>query len=212
MGAWSQYYAKGMTGFNDPQGLGILALKTLLSKQKCGRGLDMTTQHFGSTMEQRVRDFQEKEGRLQVDGVVGPKTAAALLLAPKTRAEAIAKIPNRLVARVIDVESANDPGAFVIHADSVDRGLGQINSKQRPDVTDEQAYDPYFVVGYLARDLSEAEAILSDWDAAVVSWNVGVGGARKWLKEGKPMHLMEGDFDLGATASQYLLLVQEQIA
>jgi hypothetical protein len=213
MGAWDRNYSVGMSGHNDPTGYAIAAIKHLLNEQGYNKGLHMRTQVFGEGMLNTVLYYQTRQG-LAIDGVVGPLTMAKLLLRLKVTTETLFSIPVQFVRKMVDLESANDPGAFALHPDSVDRGLCQINSVQRPGVTDLEAYDPYYALNYLAKDLADAERHLDDWDAAVVSWNVGVGGAEAWLKAGKPLSLVVPWFpgDLGAQATEYLLLVQKQTA
>ncbi|MEZ5702477.1 MAG: peptidoglycan-binding protein [Burkholderiaceae bacterium] len=58
----------------DEVGLGVLGLQTALKNQ----GFDLPTDgRFGIEVEQALRDFQARNG-LQVDGIAGPETFAAL--------------------------------------------------------------------------------------------------------------------------------------
>lgn len=62
---------------------------------------------------------------------------------------------------------------------STDRGLGQINDKAHPEITDAQARDPNFVIPWKAESTAKAMQIFpNDIHRAIVSYNLGTEGAK----------------------------------
>lgn len=60
---------------------------------------------------------------------------------------------------------------------SYDRGIAQINTKQHPEVTDQQALDPNFAIPYAANLLGNHIKNLGDINKGIAAYNVGEGGA-----------------------------------
>lgn len=58
-----------------------------------------------------------------------------------------------------------------------DRGIAQINSIAHPDITDQQAFDPSFAIPWAANRLSAAQQHFNNYNRAIASYNVGMGGA-----------------------------------
>jgi len=60
-----------------------------------------------------------------------------------------------VVKKVIACESEYNPNALGDEGHS--RGLVQIHNKYHPEVSDEEAYDPAFAVGFLVQKLKEGQ-------------------------------------------------------
>lgn len=198
MGAWTQYVtADGSTSrwykqtdpwtyfpSGSPRGYGCIALKRELLAIGFGAdGFGTESPVIGSVATKVIKQAQESFN-LTADGVVGPMTAEAIFRTMIQAHERMSKIPDRWVAKIVKLESAEDPGATG-WADPDDHGLAQINVVLR-GITVEQAHNPSFAIPYLCRGLVNSESVLHDWDAAVVSWNTGLFWAGKWLAAGKP--------------------------
>lgn len=95
------------------------------------------------------------------------------------------QVPVDLLLSVMWQESKYNPNARNTKnpGGGIDRGIAQINSKYHPDVTDKQAYDPYFAIDMLARDTAATHANMlrngqadnkdTWWDAAA-NWHRAV--------------------------------------
>lgn len=64
----------------------------------------------------------------------------------------------KVVAKIINCESSNNPNAINITDREESYGLVQINLKVWKNITKEQATDPDFAVDYLAKNLSKGKA------------------------------------------------------
>jgi hypothetical protein len=96
------------------------------------------------------------------------------------------KVSPALIAAGFFQESGLDPKAPDNHnydekgnIVSTDRGLGQINDKAHPEITDAQARDPNFVIPWKIEQMSKAiQAFPNDINRAIVSYNLGTEGAK----------------------------------
>jgi len=139
---------------------------------------------FGLNTQAAVKKFQKDCG-LNADGKIGPKTATRLFLPYFIFWEVFFGIPNHLLAGMIRLESACDPGAEGM-VDPGDRGVGQFNRKWHPDITDEIAFsDPATCIMKTAVMLDAAYKSLGNWDAAVANHN-SPKLARQWASTGLP--------------------------
>lgn len=215
MGAWQFNNALDITGgyyrthFPRLDNLGVLAIKRELQFNGCNVSLNLTNNVFGMGTARSVSKFQAQVG-IAVDGIVGPQTARYLLRKRASGLESRWSVPDGLLQRMKTLESANDPSAYG-YTDPDDHGLVQINLRIHTDVTLEEALDPFYALQYAANALTGAFAKFHDWDVAVASWNVGVGGATSWLAAGKPATGgTAGLPDLYSRATQYIALVRSQ--
>lgn len=116
-------------------------------------------------------------------GGFGPENARELLL-PQLRRRAGKHLS--LVFGIIQNESGWDPGA-VGYADITDLGLAQINGPSHPTMPAERCLrsQPSFDFA-TSMIVSALDSFDGDIDPAVASYNLGQGGARSWVKAGKP--------------------------
>lgn len=209
MSAWARFYKQGLKGESvpDPVGSAIIALKVELAYNGHEGAMDLTTPYFGVHMDRQTRHFQG-ENALEVDGVIGPKTALALYHKRFHDLEDEHGIINSYVCKVCQLESAVDPGAVGV-VDPHDHGIMQINAIAHPDISLAEAFTASWSLEYFANALVANHEALNDWDAAVASWNIGSGGAKYWLAHGKPETLMfpNSTWDVGKQATEYLKLV-----
>lgn len=123
---------------------------------------------------------------ITVDGVVGIETMKWLLWPHIHRIAKIHEIPWNVIYGFIQNEGNWDPGA-VGYIDSNDVGLAQINLPSHPSVTESQAFCPsfsmFFIAGYIQNAMAELNNNVID---AVVSYNLGIGGTRQWIRAGRP--------------------------
>jgi hypothetical protein len=148
---------------------------------------------LGPVTSGKITAFQKKAGEY-VDGVLGPKTSKSLLLPDlqkvvrnyHTTNPGYDEITWVIVSGVINSESGWDAGA-VGYVDESDLGLAQINGPSHP-YTEAQRLDPMlafpFVFIYLRDSLKTAKIVTID--DAIASYNLGVGGAGKWIDAGRP--------------------------
>ena len=187
LGGWWHYWRKGDDGRADPTGrfaCGILAWKGELIYNGYGRNIAATLPFFGDAIDTRLKEFQQSAG-LVADGVLGPMTGRALAKKRKQDVGTAKRVPDDRLCKLISLESANDPVAQGT-ADPEDEGFAQIHMPFHADVTLQQAWSPAFACGWAADYLNTEFRHLHDWDAAVVSYNQGEGGASAWLRAGKP--------------------------
>jgi soluble lytic murein transglycosylase-like protein len=92
-----------------------------------------------------------------------------------------------IVCGIISSESGWDAGA-VGAVDDNDLGLAQINGPSHTEYSEAQRLDPLvafpFVFNYLRESLDYVSIVTID--DAIASYNLGVGGATKWIKAGRP--------------------------
>lgn len=149
---------------------------------------------LGPVTSKAIFDYQKQAGEY-VDGVLGPQTSKSLLypdLAKVVRNYRTA-YPNHdeitavIVCGLISNESAWDAGA-VGYVDDEDLGLAQINGPSHPQYTEAQRLDPNlafaFVFLYLKNSLDYSTIVTIE--DAIASYNLGVGGASKWIAAGRP--------------------------
>jgi hypothetical protein len=184
------WYGYDMDGREDERlGAAILAIKKELAYVSFDRpNLNPTLPVYGDAVRASVKDFQAARG-LKRDGKVGPLTARELWRARIVAVEKRHGFEHGTLGRKIQLESFFDPVALG-HVDPADRGMCQINSNAHPSVSDAEAFDPEFAIGYAAKLLDGwGDAIANAvglQKAARAAYNVGASIARQWLLAGFP--------------------------
>ncbi len=117
-----------------------------------------------------------------IDGQLGPQTARALLRRLLTDQERAREIPDHLLCKLIGLESGFGLGAISAGGDL---GLAQVNPASHPDVSNAEAFDPFFSVPWAGNRLCSSYAVLKDWDSAIAAHNAPAY-ADDWLAAGKP--------------------------
>jgi soluble lytic murein transglycosylase-like protein len=120
------------------------------------------------------------------DGQVGKVTMKAMLI-PIIKATAKQTgCPWEVAVGILQNEGGWDPGA-VGRVDPEDWGLAQISHKAHPTLAFSDAYCPSyavrFVCGTIGKRLRTFDGNIRD---AIASYNLGEGGARTWIKAGRP--------------------------
>lgn len=184
-GAWTPaVYEYGQAySPTSPRGYGVVAIKRELIYRSYGRGINPALPVYGWSVRERVKEFQRAKN-LAVTGKVGIVTARVLFRARQRILEGRYRIPQELLCKVTDLESAHDPGA--VGVDGNDRGLVQVNRLAHPTITDPLAYDPAYALDWAADRLRDAYLRFGDWEVAVAAHNGGYGGAAAWQAAGKP--------------------------
>lgn len=135
---------------------------------------------------------------MKIDGIYGQQTARTmwqprLLQAFKNKANQFAFMPSDSNVELLSdyakatimLESGWDIAA-VGYSTPLDNGLCQINTKAH-EITSDQAFDPLFAFNFKANFvLDNFNYSLGDLQIAMVSYNVGQGGAWEWHKAGRP--------------------------
>jgi len=213
LGAWSYGSYKVGMDVDDRVAAGIFAFKQELIYRGFGQGIKLDLPVYGNMIEARVKDFQTTtNGALRVDGEIGSKTARYLFW---TRANKVAlnfSIPQRLLAKLGTLESANDPVAQG-YVDPDDEGWAQIHMSFHPEITVEQAHDPSFAIPWAGAQLAAAADYCDDdWDGGVAAHNIGWFYARQWVRDQKPASggPLIGDADSYERATRYVALVKRQ--
>lgn len=97
----------------------------------------------------------------------------------KKMADAAARrygVPPSLFRRLIQQESGWNPDA---RNPSGATGLVQIHLPSHPDISEQQARDPAFALGWGARYLAAQKARFGKWDLALAAYNAGPGNVEK---------------------------------
>lgn len=163
-------------------------------------------------------DFQGRN--MLVDGIYGQQSARTmweprLLNAFNQKANAFAFMPsqpnidmlNDYAKATVMLESAWDVAA-VGYTTPRDLGLCQINTSAHK-VTADQAFDPNFAFNFKANlVLDNFNYSLGDLQIAMVSYNVGQGGAWNWHKAGRPKDWAAANYlrNLGKYLTNHRLL------
>lgn len=162
--------------------LGVKAIQRLVSRCPGVKTIVPVDGVFGPKTDSGVKEVQ-KLASLKVDGVVGSKTMESLLLLPVVDAT---KDRWKAVWGILQYEGGWDPGA-VGFADRRDLGLAQVNTVAHPQVTFNEAFDPFWAINFIDNYLLNAAKFLGpDIRDQVASYNLGIGGARKWIAAGRP--------------------------
>jgi peptidoglycan hydrolase-like protein with peptidoglycan-binding domain len=146
---------------------------------------------FGGATVEAVTKFQTAhEAKTGTPwGGIGPQTSRALLR-PDMKQIVLAHgndlITPKIVSGTINHESQWDAGA-IGYLDDTDFGLAQINGTAHPDLSRAERLNPSiafnFVVNYYENALSQLNNNVRD---AIASYNLGIGGARRWISQGRP--------------------------
>lgn len=159
---------------------GVKAIQKLLNLAKASPTL-VVDGIFGKGTDAGVRAYQEKQA-IKVDGSVGPTTMGRLLLPHIKR---LGGADWAVVYGLLKNEGAFDPGA-VGTIDESDLGLAQINGRAHPNMTVAERFDPIVAITFNVDYLRNALAELGNVRDAVLSYNLGIGGVRTWIKAGRP--------------------------
>lgn len=206
---WLYEYLKDPADGGARYAAGVAAYKTALIANGYPTGIIPSSPIWGNFARDRAVEFQRAHN-LTADGVVGPKTAQALLRIYVSTWESHYGIPDHLAGKQGTLESNNHAVAQG-WADAGDEGWGQIHMAFHPDITVVQAWDPAFAIKWLAGQLWSNHANLKDYDAALAAYNVGYSTAKLWLAAGKPDHggpVWSGNVDAFTRASEYVGLVR----
>jgi len=147
--------------------------------------------YLGPVTSEAIWDFQVKhEAKTGTPwGGICPDTSEALLMPDlrrivrKRRASGVTR---SMVSGTVRHESNWDAGA-VGYVDPDDVGLAQINADAHPEWTTEERLQPVrcfkFIINYYANALDQLDDNLRD---SIASYNLGIGGARTWIRAGRP--------------------------
>jgi soluble lytic murein transglycosylase-like protein len=172
-----------MANVNDPYMIGVSTFRKLQANQP------VTINEYAVFLA--VKEIQKRlnailGANLAVDGMLGPKTAAALFMDIVKKEAGNAGVDWSVVAGLIKQESQFDPGA-VGFIDTHDFGLGQINHTSHPELTIEQCFDHVFAIDYMVDRFKSALVYFSgNLRDAVASYNLGYGGTKEWIRNGRP--------------------------
>ena len=91
-----------------------------------------------------------------------------------------------MVCGIVQNESGWDPGA-VGYVKPVDIGLAQINGDSHPDMSERERLQPEFAFNFIISYLLNAmKALDGNLDDAIVSYNLGITGCKRWIAAGRP--------------------------
>jgi hypothetical protein len=121
-------------------------------------------------------------------GGIGPATARALFMHELQRVCAKRGVSDQweVVCGIVQNESGWDPGA-VGYIKPVDIGLAQINGDSHPDMSEKERLRPPFAFNFIIDYLTNAmKALDGNVDHAIISYNLGITGTRRWIAAGSP--------------------------
>lgn len=168
---------------------------------------------FGKDTFAALKSWQSARG-LVPDGVAGPATLRAMF-SPLARKIAVMAgsahtvLPDLVVGHV-GYESGWDVGAVGVTT-PVDLGLGQINGPSHQSMSEIVRLDPEsalrFVAQFVDDNLTAFDGNVRD---AVAAYNLGIGGARTWVKAGRP-DVWTRTGDNGQTSVTYVRRYIDQV-
>ncbi len=195
----------------DPkQAWALRSWKYELSYNRFKGGMILDSFVLGDAFDRSLRGFQDFAGGGSfVDGKLGPGTARRLLASIIGTAELTEYLEPHLLYRLVSLESGFDLGAEG-YVDPRDTGPVQANLALS-GLNVNQAIRPHFVLPWAARHLRSARDTFQDREAAIASWNCGLGGARWWVDNGKPTSGGPTWFpNLAERATRYVQLIDAQ--
>jgi peptidoglycan hydrolase-like protein with peptidoglycan-binding domain len=152
---------------------------------------------WGAKVDSAIKSFQARTPGLTPDGVFGRLSSKALFtpLVEKAAAQADplhrAEL-TRVMVGTVGWESNWDPAA-VGGLTPNDVGLGQINGAAHPDMSVNDRLDPKKSLPFVAALIdSNLKAFGYRLDESVAAYNLGQGGARSWVRAGKPQYWPAG--------------------
>lgn len=145
--------------------------------------------YYGPVTRRAVAAFQESQG-VQAWGGIGEDTSERLLtprvtLTVQHRPNRHAGVTVTIIKGLIRKESNWDAGA-VGYADDRDVGLVQINHTAHPDWDTARRINVVTCVEFAVDYLTQSRHELGNIRDAIASYNLGRGGARSWVKAGRP--------------------------
>ena len=165
--------------------LGVKGIQTLLGRCEGITANPTVDGVFGPQTDRAVRQVQ-KLGSVTVDGVVGKNTMKTLMLLPILDTASAYTTSWEAVYGILNWEGGWDPGA-VGYIDRNDLGLSQVNTHAHPMVTVEEAFDPLWAINFICGYLQNAANYLGgNVRDTVASYNLGIGGAKQWIRDGRP--------------------------
>ncbi len=145
---------------------------------------------LGPKTDAKIKAWQGTKG-LKQDGVYGPATAR-MLLTPVVIAAAREVDPThesdlaRIVIGTISYESGWDHSAIGVQ-DPRDIGIAQVHLPMHTSLSVNDALDPLIAIPWMTRFIDGNLARMNyDVRDAVAAYNLGVGGARLWIADGRP--------------------------
>lgn len=134
--------------------LGVRAIQNRLNKEGYTPALTVDGV-LGAKSATAIKWYQTKHG-MKADGKAGALTCRHMWRAIIT--EACAAVPGvdpAIIFGQMVHESSGDPGACGYYNEP-DRGLVQINTEAHPEISLEQAHDPYYAIPYSVRRFKAA--------------------------------------------------------
>jgi transglycosylase-like protein with SLT domain/putative peptidoglycan binding protein len=189
------YYYLGTGNLRPTDSVDNLAVREAVKayqralNRRLGTDIEVTG-HYNAATQVAVTQFQQKNSSLlTVWGGIGPDTSFLLLypdLVKVVRQKASSALTPVVVSGIIRHESSWDAGA-VGYVDNTDLGLAQINGPSHPNLSAKDRLHPQtafdFVISYMNSALGQLNGNLKD---AIASYNLGIGGAKRWISQGRP--------------------------
>ena len=165
---------------------GVKALQSELNRQldKGMTGQLAVDGILGRGVDAALREFQTSKG-LKADGIAGPSTCRALFTDTVQRVYASHSAPTRIGLGLVSLESGFDPAA-VGRQDAEDLGLCQINGRAHPELSAEFRLTPLAAIAWQADFVAYLLAGMGNERDGVAAYNLGLYGARAWVKLGRP--------------------------
>lgn len=167
----------------------VVALQSTLNGATKGVDLDVDGV-LGQATAAALASWQ-KAHALTDDGVLGPKSARVLFTPAIVKASASTSWRDRaqvtrLVTGHVTIESGFDPGAVGVSTPE-DVGLGQVNGPAHPGLSFDDRLDPQVALGYVADLVASNLAAFDGVEVdAVAAYMLGQAGCRTWIKAGRP--------------------------
>lgn len=144
---------------------------------------------WSADTEARLKVWQTRTS-MSPDGIYGPASAKTMwradaIMAARRTDSTHPDLTTMLLGH-IGWESGWDPGA-VGASTPQDLGLGQINGPAHPELNANDRLDPQTALPWMA-DFVDANLVAMAYNTrdAIAAYNLGVGGARSWIKAGRP--------------------------
>ena len=150
---------------------------------------------WGSNTDAAAKRWQAQMGYALVgvaDGVIGPRSTKGMFLPDVNKACGSNNDLRYAVVGHMGHESGWDPAAVGMSTPD-DLGLGQINGVYHPEMSPAARLTPEQAIPWMVSFVQGNLEALGNLDDGIAAYLLGIGGARSWVRAGRPQIFYKAD-------------------